>query len=220
MIHSRRILQSALRHIPTQTRAWRQPARNVSTAAPALPNASRQPSRWTRRLIYAGIFGALGLGAGNYMDRLMFEPPFLPGSPDDKAMLADIQLMSDGLPIVQALRNNPDYVEKDVYEHFSDEHKSHRLTSGPLAGSGRLAFQVSFPFCWRLTHVRSTCSSAEPLPMPNLGIPSSNCVLLYRKFSGTKRRKPMLAWSILDTALRAGHIWSTAVQWPRSSMRI
>jgi len=160
MIHSRKIFQSALRQTTTQARAWRQPVRNVNTAAP--PNASRQPSRWTRRLIYAGIFGTLGVSAGNFLDKHASTPPPPPGSPDDDLELEQIQrVFNVGVPIVQELRNNPDYVEKDVYEHFTDEHKSRRLTSGPLAGSGGLGLQVSFPFSsWCPKHVRSAFSNA------------------------------------------------------------
>lgn len=66
--------------------------------------------------------------------------------------LQGIQRVFDvGLPIVQELRRNPDYVEKEVYDNFADEHKSHRLTSGPMAGSRGLGLQVSlvsFPY-WR-----------------------------------------------------------------------
>jgi hypothetical protein len=160
MIQSR-ISQSALRHTTIQARAWRQPVRNVSTTAP--PNASRPPRRWTRRLIYAGIFGTLGLWSGSWMEKRIIAPPHVPGSPDDRWELAQMERAYNvSLPIVQELRKNPDYVEKDVYEHFSSDHKSHRLTSGPLAGSGGLALQVSLLFSfWSPRHVRSTCTNAE-----------------------------------------------------------
>jgi hypothetical protein len=221
MIHSRIILQSALRQTTTQARAWRQPVRSVSTAAP--PNTSRQPWRWTRRLIYAGIFGTLGVGAGSWADDHFVGTPPPPGSLDDELQLARLQrLFNIGLPIVEELRNNPDYVEKDVYEHFSDEHKSHRLTSGPLAGSGGLGLQVSSPFSfWSPRHVRRTNANAEYSNCRTSG--SRFCLTgigFDRKFSGTKRRSGMLAWSIWDAALRAGRLWSTAAHWVLSSMRI
>jgi hypothetical protein len=145
MIHYRNILQLALRRYSGQTRTfWRPAVRNVSTAAQ--PNASREPSRWTRRLIYGGIFGTLGVGAGKWLDNKIAAPA-VPGSLEDQMEIQEIQRVFDiGLPIVQELRRNPDYVEKDVYENFSDEHKTHRLTSGPLAGSRGLGLQVGLSF--------------------------------------------------------------------------
>ena len=115
--------------------------RSVSTAAQ--PNASREPSRWTRRLVYTGIFGTLGIGAGKWLDNKI-SSPLDPGSLEDQMEIREIQRVFDiGLPIVQELRRNPDYVEKNVYENFADKHKTHRLTSGPLAGSRGLGLQVS-----------------------------------------------------------------------------
>jgi hypothetical protein len=58
----------------------------------------------------------------------------------------------DKLPLMKELRENPDYVETKVYGNFSKEDKAQRLTSGPLSGASRLAFQVCdyrfaiFPF--------------------------------------------------------------------------
>jgi hypothetical protein len=65
--------------------------------------------------------------------------------------LQEIQRVFDiGLPIVQELRRDPDYVEKEVYQNFGDEHKTHRLTSGPLAGSRALGLQVGLSFSFFL----------------------------------------------------------------------
>ncbi|KAF9249247.1 hypothetical protein DTO012A7_452 [Penicillium roqueforti] len=143
MIHYRSILQSALRQSPIHTRfLWRPVVRSVSTAAQ--PNASREPSRWTRRLVYTGIFGTLGIGAGKWLDNKI-SSPLDPGSLEDQMEIREIQRVFDiGLPIVQELRRNPDYVEKNVYENFADKHKTHRLTSGPLAGSRGLGLQKVF----------------------------------------------------------------------------
>lgn len=145
MLHYRSIFQSALRQSSIQTRSfWRPAVRNVSTAT--RPNASREPWRWTRRLIYAGIFGTLGVGAGKWLDNKIAKPP-IPGSLEDQMEIQEIHRVFDiGLPIVQELRRNPDYVEKDVYENFADKHKTHRLTSGPLAGSRGLGLQVGLSF--------------------------------------------------------------------------
>lgn len=78
------------------------------------------------------------------MDRKIGEPA-IPGTEADAMELEEINRVYDfGLPIVQELRNNPDYVESDVYQNYTDEEKAHRLTSGPLAGSRALALQVGF----------------------------------------------------------------------------
>lgn len=142
MIHSGRISQSALRLATTHARAWRQSLRHVSTTA---PKTSRPPSRWTRRLIYTGIFGTLGYFTGCWVFTSIIAPPLKPGSPEDKDFLLGIERAFDEIPLVLELRNNPDFEEKDVYNNFSNEHKSHRLTSGPLAGSKGLGFQVGLP---------------------------------------------------------------------------
>ncbi|KAJ5101118.1 hypothetical protein N7456_007170 [Penicillium angulare] len=116
--------------------------RNTSTATPPPPTGKSSP--WIRRLIYAGIFGSLGVVAGSRVDRLVAAPP-LQGSQEDKKALEEIQRVYElGIPIVQELRKNPDYVEADVYQDFSEESKRHRLTSGPLAGSRGIALQRVF----------------------------------------------------------------------------
>lgn len=73
-----------------------------------------------------------------------FSAPPLPRSIEDQADMQRIQRAFEiGLPIVQELRRNPDYVETDAYENFSAESMANRLTSGTLAGSRGLALQVS-----------------------------------------------------------------------------
>lgn len=140
-------------------------ARNASSNAPQHP--PRQSSPWTRRLIYAGIFGGLGVGVGSMIDRMVSVPP-LPGSAEDKLAMEEIQHIFDiGLPIVQELRNNPNYVEAGVYGDFSEESKTHRLTSGPLSGSKGIALQVRLPGSrhrvrgWRNAGMYSPCASSN-----------------------------------------------------------
>lgn len=148
-MYSRRILQQPLRATITRAPVLnRFSVRNASTTANA--NTSAQPSRWRRRLIYAGIFGTLGMSAGKWMDSKFAEPP-LPGTIEDQAELELIQRAYEiGLPIVQRLRQDPDFTEKEVYENFSDDHKIQRLTSGPLAGSRGLGLQVSSVLGFRI----------------------------------------------------------------------
>lgn len=83
------------------------------------------------------------MGAGKMMDRMFVAPPDF-GSPEDEMELQKIERAFDiGLSIVQELRKNPEWVETGVYGDFTDEAKTHRLTSGPLAGSKGLGLQVS-----------------------------------------------------------------------------
>lgn len=208
MIHYRNILQSALRQSSIQTRSfWRPAVRSVSTAAQ--PNTSREPSRWMRRLIYTGIFGTLGVSAGKWLDNKIAAPP-APGSLEDQLEIQEIQRVFDiGLPIVQELRRNPDYVEKDVYENFSDKHKTHRLTSGPLAGSRGLGLQVGFSFSHLGPRHMSILHECRTFSLPNLGIPLCLTILVFgRKFSGMTKRRKSSAWSSWDQASKAGQPWS------------
>jgi hypothetical protein len=98
------------------------------------------------------------------MDKKVAAPP-LPGTPEDKLQLQDIQHVFDtGLPIVQRLRGNPDFVEMGVYENYSEESKTHRLTSGALGGSRGFGLQVSgCNFSWLILNQQVPCHAiAEP----------------------------------------------------------
>lgn len=62
-------------------------------------------------------------------------------------VLAGLQgIFDQATPIVQGLREDPDWEESDVYGNYSLEDKDHRLTSGPLRGSRGLGLQVGFFF--------------------------------------------------------------------------
>ena len=141
-IHSRQILQLQLRVLRSRVTISARPSvRNVSTVVPQ--NPSPRLPRWMRRLIYAGVFGAIGMEAGKMIDKMVAVPPDV-GSPEDEMKLQKIEHAFDiALPIVQELRNDPEWVETGVYGDFSDESKIHRLTSGPLSGSRGLGLQVS-----------------------------------------------------------------------------
>ncbi|KAJ5945986.1 hypothetical protein N7454_002825 [Penicillium verhagenii] len=138
---SRRILQLPLRalaqRLPVVSRFQ---TRHASTAVPQIPSGR---SRWTRRLIYASIFGALGVGAGAVLDSKIGLPA-QPGSREDKIYLEEIQTVFEGLPIVKELRDNPDCVESGVYEGLPEKSKAHRLTSKALAGSRGIGLQRVF----------------------------------------------------------------------------
>lgn len=98
-------------------------------------------------------------------------------------VLAGLQGIFDkATPIVQLLREDPDWEESDVYGNYSLEDKEHRLTSGPLKGSRGLGLQVGpfffffFPLFLRPPHI---CTRAD----------GNRC----RKFSGIPKKKPLLA---------------------------
>lgn len=79
------------------------------------------------------------------MDSKIGAPP-LPGTGEDASEMRAIRYIFDnGLPIVNELRRNPDYVESEVYENYSEEDRTHRLSSGPLRGSRGFALQVGLP---------------------------------------------------------------------------
>jgi len=209
-MHSRQIpklpLRAAISSGPNLTRFS---VRNASTIA--YENTSAQPSRWTRRLIYAGIFGSLGVGAGKWMDSKFAVPP-LPGSIEDQAELQHVQRAYEiGLPIVQELRNDPDYTEKDVYGDFSDDRKTHRLTSGPLSGSRGLAFQVSGYYSHRLLRLGE--SGRVLATSFKYRVSVSRSWLTYfvfdRKSSGMTRRRSSLALSSLVLVSKDGQPWCT-----------
>lgn len=119
--------------------------RNNGTAAAARatenPTASR--SKWTRRFIYATIFGSLGYYTGqSYTARYLF--PAIPGSPEDVQRFEEIRRLIEYLPVVRKLRADPKYVEWEAYDSFTEEDKARRLSSGPLSGSRGLAAQRIF----------------------------------------------------------------------------
>ncbi|KAJ5249207.1 hypothetical protein N7468_000658 [Penicillium chermesinum] len=115
--------------------------RNIATNSPRPSTQSRSP--WPRRLLYIAIFGALGKLAGDQSEKLILHP-ITPGSAEDEAGLESIRKVFDALPMVQKLRENPDYVETEAYENFSEEKKRPRLTSGPMAGARGLGLQKVF----------------------------------------------------------------------------
>jgi hypothetical protein len=144
MFAPRRLLQSQLRHLATSSRTPSRlpfrPSRDVSAIAHKPAPSGRW--LWLRRVIYAGTFGLLGLAAGEWVNVKIGEPP-APGTEEDAVELEVIRyIFENDLPTVKDLRNNPDYVESEVYENYSDEEKAHRLSSGPLRGSKGFALQV------------------------------------------------------------------------------
>jgi hypothetical protein len=94
-------------------------------------------------LLYVGVFGGTGYGLSKLQFDKMTSPAPFPGSEEDEYRMNRIEtFFEEQLPIVRQLREDPDYIEVDVYGNYSWVDKEQRLTSGPLSGSGGLAFQV------------------------------------------------------------------------------
>ncbi|KAL4740721.1 HotDog domain-containing protein [Aspergillus similis] len=144
MFGARQVVHPRLRHAAAPRRPVSQSlpciSRNVSNVG-YQPAPKRRP--WLRRFIYAGIFGGIGLGYGRHLCQYL-DPPLMPGSPMDETLTKWYNDAVDKLPLMKELRENPDYIETKVYGNFSEEDKAQRLTSGPLSGASRLAFQRVF----------------------------------------------------------------------------
>ncbi|EEH06293.1 thioesterase [Histoplasma capsulatum G186AR] len=96
-----------------------------------------------RSLAYFAIFGSLGYGIGNALSAFLADPA-APGSLEDTQRVDHLRRVMDRLEVVKQLRADPDYVEWEAYDSFSEEEKPHRLTSGPLSGSRNLPVQRIF----------------------------------------------------------------------------
>ncbi|OAX84711.1 hypothetical protein ACJ72_00908 [Emergomyces africanus] len=142
--------QGCIKHYPRSLLS------NVSLLVPRIPKRNfifpaRVPltereyafRRRLRSLVYVGIFGALGYGIGNALSSFLANPA-PPGSPEDTQRVVHLRRVMDSLEVVKTLRADPDYVEWEAYDNFSEEEKPHRLTSGPLSGSRNLAVQRVF----------------------------------------------------------------------------
>ncbi|KAL2842215.1 HotDog domain-containing protein [Aspergillus pseudoustus] len=147
MFVPRQAVQSRLRYAATHSsrpvlQSISVGSRNACTSTSRLPPGR---SLWLRRLVYAGISGAIGYRLSRLQFNSMTSPAPLPGSEEDEYRMDRIEMFfEERLPIVKQLREDPDYVEVDVYGNYSWVDKEQRLTSGPLSGSGGLAFQRVF----------------------------------------------------------------------------
>lgn len=161
MFGSRAALRSQTRFLSAPTR----PISRLTSPPSSLPrhtstvtyaNASSKRSIWLRRLAYATIFGGLGMLVGQRIEEKVAAPP-VPGSLEDKIVMEELlRIYERAIPIVMELRSNPDYEESDVYQNYSEEENSHRLTAGPLRGSRGLALQVGFSSCLAPAHAQAS----------------------------------------------------------------
>jgi len=93
---------------------------------------------------------------GQRIEEKVAAPP-VPGSLEDKIVMEELlRIYERAIPIVMELRSNPDYEESDVYQNYSEEENSHRLTAGPLRGSRGLALQVGFSSCLAPAHAQAS----------------------------------------------------------------
>jgi ubiquitin carboxyl-terminal hydrolase 14 len=97
----------------------------------------RQWPRHLRSLLYAGIFGGIGLALGR-----SFDNPPEPGTAEDELELQNLREEFEELEVVADMREDPDFVEWEAYSNWMRGDKEHRLTSGPMSGSRGLAIQV------------------------------------------------------------------------------
>ncbi|PWY83494.1 hypothetical protein BO70DRAFT_335548 [Aspergillus heteromorphus CBS 117.55] len=150
---SRRVLQSRLGLATLQPQALCRRAIPVSrSASTAAPEVVPRPSRWRRYSRYLSIVCRLGFcGVGLFAGWIAVDfvslryMPQVPGTSFDslklKSILADYESEP---PVVKALREDPYYIEADVYGNYTEEEKLQRLSSGPLGGSRGLALQKIF----------------------------------------------------------------------------
>lgn len=118
--------------------------RHASTAASyptSTSSPSGQQSKWLRCLFNIALFGSLGYAVGSISYQGAIAPP-PPGTDEDAKEMGKISKLLNYYPLVSDLRKDPDYVEWEAYENFTDEEKAHRLSSGPLRGSRGFALQV------------------------------------------------------------------------------
>lgn len=167
-------------------RCIRQNTTSASASDAAVTFASQSHSRWTRRLLYIGIFGGLGLYAGKAAVNTV-SAPSVPGTDEDAREMKKIQEAVNLLPIVRKLRDDPNYVEWEPYTKIPEEEREHRLTSGPLKGSRGLAVQVS-----------STVARFQSLSELDLGIVCCGLIsflanpwIASRGLSGTKKTRKL-----------------------------
>lgn len=132
----------------------RQPQRLYSTPSSSIPESSSippppnnpAPKRSLRPYIYASIFALVGVVFAQYVNLLIAPPPLpLPDTHEDKLMVEYLRKAAEQLPLVKSLIEDPNWVHHEAYDGFGDEEKSHRLTTGVLAGArGVGAFQRVF----------------------------------------------------------------------------
>lgn len=119
------------------TRPYSTPAAESISAIEA--RNTHKPDKTTRSLrpyIYAALFFLVGSIGGQYAS-LVVAPPALPaaGTKDDDLMVKYLKEQAEKLPIVQSLSTDPNWTSHDAYTSLPEEERTHRLTTGPLAGA-------------------------------------------------------------------------------------
>ncbi|PGH14635.1 hypothetical protein AJ79_02970 [Helicocarpus griseus UAMH5409] len=119
------------------------PIRNFTRAARAPLTEEELASRRKRRgWIYAGVFGISGYLLGKWAYSNLFGPEL--DAAGEAKEISRLRWLMGKLRVVQKLRADPDYVERDAYDNFAEEEKPHRLTSGPMSGFSKISLQRVF----------------------------------------------------------------------------
>ncbi|XXH05868.1 hypothetical protein Hte_012309 [Hypoxylon texense] len=117
-----------------------------SQQQPASPNKPPRRRRRGRGLYHSAIFLLVGISLGTLLRFALAPPPRPPpGSQADAVLTAKIHEDGASLPLVRQLSADPSWTSWDAYSGLpSGRMVSSRITSGPLSGSGGLAFQRVF----------------------------------------------------------------------------
>ncbi|KAI1779389.1 HotDog domain-containing protein [Hypoxylon cercidicola] len=110
------------------------------------PAAPKPPRRQRRRGLYRSVtFLLVGISLGTLLRYALAPPPRpAPGSEGDAILTAKIREDGSALPIVRELSADPAWTSWDTYEGLPSRMVASRIMSGPLSGSGGLAFQRVF----------------------------------------------------------------------------
>ncbi|KAK6860285.1 hypothetical protein PG995_003921 [Apiospora arundinis] len=131
--------------IPTVEEAIQQQQQEEAEAQHQ-PPPPPPPRRRRRGLIYAVIFACVGATVGSLF-RISISPPPLPvpGTPEDRYIIAGIHERAEKLPVVQELSADPAWESWHAYDdRTSDEKRKSSITAGALSGSKALAYQRVF----------------------------------------------------------------------------
>lgn len=71
---------------------------------------------------------------------LIKDPLPIRGSPEDKAIIEELEASASKLAIVKALRADPEYQEHRPWTGIPEEERQHRYTPGVLHGADKIGF--------------------------------------------------------------------------------
>lgn len=130
--------------LSARLRAHQVPLRRFSTAAPK----DRKPF-FALRLTFATVahvllWGTAGVVLTNYFlpisGPLLKDPLPIRGSPEEKKTIEELEASASKLPIVKALRADPEYKEHRPWTGIPEEERQHRYTPGVLQGAEKIGY--------------------------------------------------------------------------------